>query len=102
MSAQGIDEYMINVHYYYCQHWIVCLSEKSVWSLLPTRQIFKGYFHSLLQTLKSNFHTQYESQKDEFNLKVLVHEYAQISCCFFSGTQEYIGLTSSAKGLNIY
>ena len=61
VSTQDVDERMINVYYYYCQHWIVCLSEKSGWSSLPTRQIFEEYFHSLLQTLilKSTFHAQY-------------------------------------------
>ena len=46
----------------------------------PTRQIFEGYFHSLLKILKGKSHTQSESLKGGFEAEQelpLVREYTQ-------------------------
>ena len=43
---------------------------KSQWLSSPTKQIFKGCFHSLLQVLKSKFHAQSESLNGEFEVLV--------------------------------
>ena len=42
------------------------------------RQIFKEYFHSLVQILKHNFHTESETERLNSDFEVLVCEYAQI------------------------
>ena len=57
------------------------VSAKSVITHYSARQIFKGYFHSLLQILKNNFHAQsghWNSGSLKGQFEVLVHDYAQI------------------------
>jgi len=54
------------------------------WSSSSARQIFKEYFHSLVQILKHNFHTESETERLKSDFEVLVCEYAQIF--IFSGT----------------
>ena len=50
-------------------------SAKNRYLFSHASQIFEGYFHSMLCTLKSKFHGQSESLKGGF--EVPVHEYTQ-------------------------